>query len=67
MVTGGGGSIGSELCRQVVRLRPAKLILSDQGELNLYSIASELAESGNGVDVLPLLADVCDESAMRHI
>ena len=67
VVTGGGGSIGSELCRQLVRLRPAKLILIDQGEFNLYSIASELAESGNGVDVLPLLADVCDESAMRHI
>ena len=67
VVTGGGGSIGSELCRQLVRLRPSKLILIDQGEFNLYSIASELAESGNGVDVLPLLADVCDESAMRHI
>jgi FlaA1/EpsC-like NDP-sugar epimerase len=67
VVTGGGGSIGSELCRQLVRLRPAKLILIDQGEFNLYSIASELAESGNEVDVLPLLADVCDESAMRYI
>ena len=67
MVTGGGGSIGSELCRQLVRLQPAKLILIDQGEFNLYSIASELAESGSGVDVLPLLADVCDEKAMRHI
>jgi FlaA1/EpsC-like NDP-sugar epimerase len=67
MVTGGGGSIGRELCRQLVRLRPAKLVLVDQGEFNLYSIASELAKSGSGTDVLPLLADVCDESAMRHI
>jgi FlaA1/EpsC-like NDP-sugar epimerase len=67
IVTGGGGSIGSELCRQLVRLQPAKLILVDQGEFNLYTIASELTEAGNGVDVLPLLADVCDDSAMRHI
>jgi FlaA1/EpsC-like NDP-sugar epimerase len=67
LVTGGGGSIGSELCRQLVRLRPEKLLLIDQGEFNLYSIASELAESDNGVDVLPLLADVCDHSAMSHI
>ena len=67
VVTGGGGSIGSELCRQLVRLQPAKLVLIDQGEFNLYSIARELEESAGELDVLPLLADVCDESAMRHI
>lgn len=67
MVTGGGGSIGSELCRQLIRLQPAKLVLIDQGEFNLYSIARELEEFADKIDVLPLLADVCDENAMRHI
>ena len=67
VVTGGGGSIGSELCRQLARLDPAQLILIDQGEFNLYSIARELAEYEGPLEVLALLADVCDETALRHI
>ena len=67
IVTGGGGSIGSELCRQLVRLNPEKIILIDQGEFNLYSISRELSEYGDGLDVQALLADICDESAIRHI
>ena len=66
MVTGAGGSIGSELCRQLVRLKPAKLLLVDQGEYNLYSIAHELEQLQSGLAVVPLLADVCDGKAMHH-
>lgn len=66
IVTGGGGSIGSELCRQLVRVQPAKLILVDQGEFNLYSIAHELEQQPE-LEVVPLLADICDQKAMQHI
>lgn len=46
LVSGAGGSIGAELCRQIWRCRPRRLILVDQGEFNLYQIEMELAESG---------------------
>lgn len=45
MVTGGGGSIGSELCRQISKLNPAELLILDNSEYNLYKIQMELAES----------------------
>ena len=45
LVSGAGGSIGAELCRQIWRCRPQRLILVDQGEFNLYQIATELVES----------------------
>lgn len=60
MVTGAGGSIGSELCRQIVRLLPERLIIVDSSEYSLYKIDQDLAhliESGNlSVDVKPALA-----------
>ena len=44
LITGAGGSIGSELCRQVARFRPARLVLVELSEFNLYTIEQELAE-----------------------
>jgi len=60
LVTGGGGSIGSELCRQIIQLNPLKLIIFEQGEFNLYKIQHELSRSTDIVEIIPVLGDVCD-------
>jgi FlaA1/EpsC-like NDP-sugar epimerase len=68
MVTGAGGSIGSELCRQIMLNGPKRLILLEQCEVQLYGIEMELRQSlGGGAGVLPLVADVCDTERMRDI
>ena len=60
LVSGAGGSIGSELCRQVALFGPAKLILLDQAETPLYEIEKELIARFPEVRILPLMADVRD-------
>ncbi|MHB8121795.1 MAG: polysaccharide biosynthesis protein, partial [Desulfuromonadaceae bacterium] len=60
LVSGAGGSIGSELCRQVARFAPEKLILLDQAETPLYEIEKELTTSFPEVRMLALIADVRD-------
>lgn len=69
MVTGTGGSIGSELCRQILAVGPSKLLLIEQSEFALYSIHQELEEklSGRDIDLVPLLASVQDSERMREI
>ena len=72
LVTGAGGSIGSELCRQIVRLRPSKLLLVELNEFALYTAHQELLqiiehEGLGAVELLPLLASVRDEKRMREI
>lgn len=66
LVTGGGGSIGSELCRQIARLRPAQLIVFDQSEFNLYAIEQELREGFPGLLLHSVLGDICDAVAVNR-
>lgn len=72
-VTGAGGSIGSELCRQILAVNPAKLLLIEQSEFALYAIHQELEEKLAGLDgatppvLVPLLASVQDDDRMREI
>jgi FlaA1/EpsC-like NDP-sugar epimerase len=67
MVTGAGGSIGSELCRQIAAFNPQRLLLVEQSEVQIFQVEQELIERGFGGIVLPLVADVLDETRMRHI
>jgi FlaA1/EpsC-like NDP-sugar epimerase len=67
MVTGAGGSIGSELARQVTRFRPASLLLVERAENALFNIDRELRELAPDQNLESLVADVADEVRMRHI
>jgi FlaA1/EpsC-like NDP-sugar epimerase len=65
MVTGAGGSIGSELCRQIVSFQPKQLLLVEQSDEQLLQIERELRETGYGDVLIPLLADILDMGRMR--
>jgi len=72
LVTGAGGSIGSELCRQILKLKPQTLLLVDQSEYALYEIHQELLDKtqalGQGAtQLVPLLASVRDAERMREV
>lgn len=65
LVTGAGGSIGSELCRQVVKFKPRRLVLLGHGENSIYLINEELNKKLLGsVEIIPLIADVQDRERM---
>ena len=67
MVTGAGGSIGSELARQVLRFAPAKLLLVERAEFALFDIDHELRATKPTQTIVPLVADIGDESRMQAI
>ncbi|MBL0276931.1 MAG: polysaccharide biosynthesis protein [Anaeromyxobacter sp.] len=67
MVTGAGGSIGSELCRQVCRFAPSALLLVERTENNLFQIHRELAASHPEVSLVALVADVGDAARMAEV
>ncbi|OIO59180.1 MAG: polysaccharide biosynthesis protein [Alphaproteobacteria bacterium CG_4_10_14_0_2_um_filter_63_37] len=60
LITGGGGSIGSELCRQIAARAPEKLIILEHGEFNLYQIEREIRALHPGLNLVPVLGDVRD-------
>ena len=61
LITGAGGSIGSEICRQVIRFKPTKLLLVGQGENSIYHIHRELeANYGTATEIIPIIANVKD-------
>ncbi len=72
MVTGAGGSIGGELCRQILRNEPSSLILLDQNEFALYNIHAELRKLAElyrheNLQIVPILCSVRDQDRMEHI
>jgi FlaA1/EpsC-like NDP-sugar epimerase len=67
LVTGAGGSIGSEICRQIMRFCPAALVLVEQAENNLFEIDRELREKWLGANLIPYVADICDGKRIRKV
>lgn len=67
MVTGAGGSIGSELCRQLLTYHPERLLMVEQAEGALFMIESELNERGHRNTIMPLVADILDTPRMQFI
>jgi FlaA1/EpsC-like NDP-sugar epimerase len=67
LVTGAGGSIGSELCRQVARFGPSRLILAEQAENPLFYVHKELVEAGTGLDIAPCIVDICDSRRVDQL
>jgi len=67
LVTGAGGSIGSEICRQAVAFRPKRLVLLEQAENNLFHVDRELRAAHPGLDVVPVIADVCDRRRIEGV
>ncbi len=67
LVTGAGGSIGSELCRQITRFDPAKLIMLDIGETELFNIDREIKEDHPGLTLLPIVGDIRDGEKIKGV
>ena len=68
LITGAGGSIGSELCRQIIKLNPSKIILLELSEIALYKIDKELkANIKNSTKIKGYLGDSCDKNLLRYI
>lgn len=67
LITGAGGSIGSELCRQVARFRPSALYLLGHGENSIFEIHNELIEAHPGLEIYPIIEDIQNETCIRRI
>jgi len=67
LVTGAGGSIGSELCKQICRFSPKTLLLVEQAENNLFEIHRALVREFPEIDVKPYVADICDSRRLEAI
>lgn len=67
LVTGAGGSIGSELCRQIARFAPARMVLFDSSEFALYTIEQEFRDWPGGLDVVPLIGDAKDPARVKEV
>ena len=67
LVTGAGGSIGSEICRQIIEFEPAELLILGRGENRIFFLERELRELGKPTKIVPLIADVTDALRINHI
>lgn len=67
LITGAGGSIGSELCRQIARLAPSRLVLLGHGENSIFDVLNELKKDFPDVSLIPVIADVRDKKRIAAI
>ena len=67
LITGGGGSIGSELCRQIARLSPIEIIIVDHSEYSLYKIDHELRSEYHDLVFYSVLGDICDPATVEKV
>ncbi|HYF39123.1 MAG TPA: nucleoside-diphosphate sugar epimerase/dehydratase [Gemmatimonadales bacterium] len=67
LLTGAAGSIGSELARQIAAIRPARLVLLDQSESDLYFIHLELMEAHPGLELAPVICDITNQSRLAQV
>ena len=67
LVTGAGGSIGSELCRQIARYKPRRIIFLESNELSLYTIEQEFTQIFPGTEVIPTIGDVKDAKRVAQL
>ncbi len=67
LVTGAGGSIGSEICRQVLPMGPKALFLLGKGENSIFEISNELRDKFSDAFIEEIIADVSDENRMRYL
>ncbi|MAB45449.1 MAG: nucleotide sugar epimerase [Sphingomonadaceae bacterium] len=67
LVTGAGGTIGSELCRQIAQIRPGTLVLVDSSEYNLYQIEMSLRELYPDLNIVSEIASICDAPAINRV
>ena len=67
MITGGAGSIGSEIVRQVMNFSPYKIIILDQAESPLHSLHLEISEQPSDIKIRTVLADIKDYSALEMV
>jgi len=67
LVTGAGGSIGSEMCRQIARFQPRRLILLEQAEPGLFPIDCELRQTFKNIELLPCIGDINDRGRLHYV
>jgi FlaA1/EpsC-like NDP-sugar epimerase len=67
MVTGAGGSIGGELCRQIARLKPGKLVLADHDENGIFYIHGELSRQYDELELIPLVIDIKERDKLKKV
>ncbi len=67
LVTGAGGSVGSELCRQIARMRPQRLVLVGKGENSIYEIDRELRKQYPDLELNPVIADIRDANRINNV
>ncbi len=66
-ITGAGGSIGSELCRQIIKLKPKRIVMIEQSELSLYELNQELISKTNNIELIPLLGNIQHKEFNNYI